>query len=410
MTGYAAPVTAAPMTQLLGGRYALGPVMGRGGMAQVLRATDTVLGREVAVKLFHPHVEDVDRTSSEIALLASLNHPGLVSLYDAGATEDGAPFLVMELVDGPTLAACCLDGTLTQTRVAGIGADLAEALAHCHERGVIHRDVKPANVLLTADDRAKLTDFGIARLVDAARHTATGLTVGTAPYFSPEQVRGGAVGPPTDVYALGLVLLEALTGRREYADSDPVACAVERLHRDPVVPASLPAPWPSVLSRMTAADPSDRPTAADVAGILRGRAPVAATDVVAVPVEPPVDATRLLTVAQPTPAPGHDAAAAVVAAPHAPGDPREAVTTAVPAIPEPAAAPARSARSLPAWLVSARGHLVGDPAGQVLAAALLVLVVVLLAVAAFSAVGSGSADAPAADLSPVERLEESVRR
>lgn len=387
------------MTQLLGGRYALGPVVGRGGMAQVLRATDTVLGREVAVKLFHPHVEDVDRTSSEIALLASLNHHGLVSLYDAGATEDGAPFLVMELVDGPTLAACCLDGRLAPGRVAGIGADLAEALAHCHDRGVVHRDVKPANVLLTGDDRAKLTDFGIARLVDAVRHTATGLTVGTAPYFSPEQVRGGVVGPPSDVYALGLVLLETLTGQREYADSDPVACAVERLHRDPVVPASLPAPWPSVLSRMTAADPADRPSAADVAAVLRGRAPVATTDAAAVPVEPPVDSTRLLTVAQPLPV--QDAL------------PSEALTAAVPS-PGTAAAVAapRPPRSVPTWLSSARDHLSGDPAGQVLAAALLVLVVALLAVAAFSAVGggSGSADPPAADLSPVERLEESVRR
>ncbi len=252
--------------QLLGERYELGPVLGYGGMARVHRATDTVLGREVAVKVFRVDIDahDAARVQNETSTLASLSHPGLVEVYDAGTfdmDESGpTPYLVMELVDGPTLANCCVDGSLTPEQVAAIGADLAAALAHVHDRGIVHRDVKPANVLLADVARAKLTDFGIARIVDGARHTQTGLLVGTAPYLSPEQVQGLAVGPPSDVYSLGLVLLEALTGHREY-DGQGVESALARLRRQPVVPATLPAPWPGLLTAMTAQDPAGRPTA-----------------------------------------------------------------------------------------------------------------------------------------------------
>ncbi len=258
---------------LAGGRYELGPVLGRGGMAQVRRATDTVLGRDVAVKLFREDLDEASasRARTEMQTLASLTHPGLVAVHDAGTELDGQgeahPFLVMELVDGPTLAACCLDGSLTPERVAGIGAELADALEYVHARGVVHRDVKPANILLSPA-RVKLADFGIARIVDGVRHTSTGLTVGTAPYLSPEQVLGEDVGPAADVYALGLVLLECLTGRREYTGG-PVETALARLHREPEVPDSLPSPWPSLLRAMTAREPSERPTAAAVARVLR---------------------------------------------------------------------------------------------------------------------------------------------
>jgi serine/threonine protein kinase len=387
--GYGGRVTAGPATDLLGGRYALGPVVGRGGMADVHRATDTVLDRDVAAKVFKPHVEDVDRTSSEVRLLASLNHPGLVSLFDAGTTDDGSPWLVMELVEGPTLAACCLDGSLGPDALAVVGADLAEALAHCHSRGVVHRDVKPANVLLTPDRRAKLADFGIARLVDGARHTATGLTVGTAPYFAPEQVRGTRVGPPADVYSLGLVLLECLTGQREYAERDAVACAVARLHRDPVVPDRLPSPWPGLLRRMTAADPDDRPTAAQVAAVLRSSVTGVPTEAVPVPGEDvhPTGLSRL---------PGAEPLAdrTTVLDPY---------PSAADATQDRAAAGDRRALREPA----AGRRLVHDRSVQAVLVGLLLTVALAGGFVAAGGLAGGAGDTPD---TPLERLEQSVQR
>lgn len=288
---------------LAAGRYALGPVLGRGGMSVVRRASDTVLGRDVAVKLFREDLEpsEAARVETEMAMLASLSHPGLVCVHDAGTEQIAGglaqPYLVMELVDGPTLAACCLDGSLPPERVAQLGADIAEALAHVHAGGVVHRDVKPANILLSPAG-AKLADFGIARIVDSARQTGTGLTVGTAPYLAPEQVQGRDVGPAADVYALGLVLLECLTGRREYTGG-PVEVALARLHRSPQVPADLAEPFPALLTAMTATDPADRPTAGAVAARLRGEASVAAAPTQSLAVPEP---TRVLrTVPRPVP-------------------------------------------------------------------------------------------------------------
>ena len=237
-------------------------------MAQVRSATDTVLGRTVAVKIFRDDLDEDSaiRARNEMQTLASLSHPHLVAVHDAGTFDEGQPYLVMELVDGPTLAASCLDGSLTQKQLRLIGAELADALAYVHGRGVVHRDVKPANILLSPSG-VKLADFGIARIVDSARHTGTGLTVGTAPYLAPEQVMGAPVGPEADVYALGLVLLECLTGRREYTGS-AVETAMARLHRQPEIPDDLPLPWPSLLRAMTARQPTHRPTAAEVAETL----------------------------------------------------------------------------------------------------------------------------------------------
>jgi serine/threonine protein kinase len=250
---------------LLDDRYELGALLGTGGMARVHRATDRLLGREVAVKVFRDDLDDDEaaRVEQEMHVLTGLSHPGLVGVHGSGTNP---PYLVLELVEGPTLA------TATDVDLTAVGAQVAEALAYVHSRGVVHRDVKPANILLSAEG-AKLTDFGIARMLDGARRTGTGLTVGTAPYLAPEQVTGDPVTPATDVYALGLVLLERLKGEREYVGT-PVEAALQRLHRRPEVPATLPAPWPGLLEAMTTRLPSQRPTAAEVAHVLRGEATV----------------------------------------------------------------------------------------------------------------------------------------
>ncbi len=267
---------------LLGARYRLQGLLGRGGMAQVFTAADEVLQRQVAVKVF-PSEElgagQVSRGQGEVRILASLNHPGLVTVYDAGTHGvgvDAATFLVMELVPGPALARQLqTHGPLDWAQAAALGAQVARALAYVHGRNLVHRDVKPANILLdkTITDPglplvAKLADFGIARIIDATRLTLTGTTLGTAPYLSPEQVRGQPVGPPTDVYALGLVLLECLTGNVAYP-GNAVESAVARLHRPPHIPHDLGASWSDLLVAMTETDAAARPSAQQVSATLR---------------------------------------------------------------------------------------------------------------------------------------------
>jgi serine/threonine protein kinase len=300
---------------VLAGRYELGTSLGAGGMARVYRATDLLLGRPVAVKVFRLDVEGAElaRIERETTTLAALSHPGLVAVHDAGglAVEgDAVPYLVMELVEGPTWAACC-DGSLDAGRIAALGAELADTLAYVHAQGIVHRDIKPANILLDATGRTKLADFGVALLADAARHTGSGLTIGTAPYLSPEQVLGAPTGAPADVYALGLVLLEGLTGRREYPGATTEA-AVARLHRSPEVPAATREPLGSVLRAMTAREPADRPTAAEVAAALRRSegprdlrlpGPAVSPESRALLSQPP---TSTMPVPPPDPTPRHD--------------------------------------------------------------------------------------------------------
>jgi serine/threonine protein kinase len=258
-------------TDVLAERYALNELIGSGGMADVYRGTDQVLGRPVALKLLREvtaTAAERARFSAEARTLAQLNHPGLVTVLDAGSHGE-QPYLVMEYVDGPSLAEQCDEGALPPARVAMIGARVAEALAYVHGRGIAHRDVKPSNVLLGPDGRAQLTDFGIARLIgDTARHTSTGVIIGTAAYLSPEQVRGHEVTTSSDVYSLALTLLEALTGSRTYRGS-PTEAALARLTAPPVIPDSLSSTWRELLEAMTNPDPGGRPSAEDVARTLR---------------------------------------------------------------------------------------------------------------------------------------------
>lgn len=264
----------------LGGRYRLGEVIGRGGMASVYTAKDLNLGRDVALKLFAPQSADPDelrRQEAEIELLATLNHPSLVTLFDAGTDtrvpQEPRPFLTMELVDGQDLRTRIRHSPVPFDELAVIGAGVADALAYVHGLGIVHRDIKPANILLVQVRpgeplRPKLTDFGIARIIDGARLTATGTMVGTAAYLSPEQARGADLGPASDIYSLGLVLLECIKAEVEYPGS-PMESAVARLHRPPAIPAHVPAEWAHLIRAVTAPDPLDRPAAADLEVALR---------------------------------------------------------------------------------------------------------------------------------------------
>jgi serine/threonine protein kinase len=275
-------------------------------MAEVFRAHDELLGRDVAIKVFGSHIDahGPDRVRAEMRTLASLNHPALVTVHDAGTdSPEGGPeraYLVMQLVDGPNLAQSLAAGPRTPTEVAALGAAVAEALAYVHQRDVVHRDIKPANILLDRAGRPYLADFGIAQSLGQQALTATGVTLGTAPYLSPEQVTGQPVGPASDVYALGLVLLEALTGHREYPGSS-AETALARLSRPPSIPPRLPEPWIPLLTAMTRTGPAERPSAAAVAAAL-GSSEEAPTQALLSGVEAPPthDATRALTGLSPT--------------------------------------------------------------------------------------------------------------
>ncbi|MEV7076190.1 protein kinase [Streptomyces sp. NPDC093990] len=254
--------------EIVADRYRLEAKLGSGGAADVYQGIDLRLKRPVAVKVFRPDGEPAlrQRFADEAVLLARLRHPGLVTLYDAGQHQD-RPFLVMELVKGQTLAQRIAAGVMEPSHVARLGTALARALAHVHAAGIVHRDVKPSNVLLDTADVPHLADFGISRMVGATRHTASGALLGTAAYLAPEQVLGKAVGPAADIYALGLVLLECLKGELEYGGT-PLEAAVARLHRPPVVPVSVPPRLAELLLAMTALEDQERPDAEQCAETL----------------------------------------------------------------------------------------------------------------------------------------------
>jgi tRNA A-37 threonylcarbamoyl transferase component Bud32 len=282
--------TVAHVGSCLADRYDLVRHIARGGMGDVYEAVDRILHRRVAVKVFRSaSPRDRERFDAEIRLLASLDHPTLVRVYDAGELGDDA-YLVMELVDGPTLAAQLEQGgPLPEGQVAAIGAELAAALASIHAREVVHRDVTTSNVLCDAEGRVRLVDFGIARLLGSPRVTATSTTIGTAAFMAPEQVAGEEVTVASDVYSLGLVLLELLTGRRAFEGS-PAEVAAARLVRDPDVDSGVPGPWRPLLRAMTSRAPELRPGSATVRDRLEaiaGEEPSDATAPVPVAAEVP---------------------------------------------------------------------------------------------------------------------------
>jgi serine/threonine-protein kinase len=259
--------------RVLGGRYRLDQEIAHGGMATVWRGEDPLLARTIAVKTLDPQLAADDalrvRFRREAIAAAAVAHPNIVATYDTGE-DDGVAYIVMELVEGATLRqAIDLHGALPPARAADIGAQVADALAAAHSRGLIHRDVKPSNVLVQLDGRVKVTDFGIAKAADqsADELTRTGNVLGTARYLAPEQVEGHPVDERSDVYSLGLVLYEMLAGRAPFGADTELATAVARLTSAPpriidVRPDIAPG-LAHVVDRALARDPDDRwPTAA----------------------------------------------------------------------------------------------------------------------------------------------------
>jgi serine/threonine-protein kinase len=227
----------AGLGDVLGGRYRLVGQLGQGGMATIYRATDSQLGRDVAVKVLHREYgrdpDFVARFRQEAQAAAALSHPGIVGVYDFG-TDDAGPYLVMELVDGEDLASVLRrNGPLPPRQAARLVAEVGRALNAAHDRGIVHRDVKPGNIMLTASGRVKVTDFGIARAWADAGLTLPGTTLGSVHYFSPEQALGERVTAASDVYSLGIVLYELLTGRRPWEGDSAAAVAMARISAPP---------------------------------------------------------------------------------------------------------------------------------------------------------------------------------
>jgi serine/threonine-protein kinase len=269
---------------LLGGRYRLDAQIGRGGMSTVYRAFDVVLERPVAIKLMHREIaadsDQLERFRREARSVAQLNHPHIVTVIDAGEESSsdgehpGSPYIVLEYVDGETLKDLIRrDGPLEITQAIAYAIEISRALGAAHERQIVHRDVKPQNVLISAEGGAKITDFGIARTLTEEGLTMDGRVLGTTDYVSPEQALGQPVTGQSDLYSLGIVLYEMLTGRVPFRGDSPVAVAMKHVREDvPDVQAQRPelsAATAAVLDRAVSKDVSRRyPDAASLAGEL----------------------------------------------------------------------------------------------------------------------------------------------
>jgi serine/threonine-protein kinase len=252
--------------RVLAGRYEVETLLGQGGMARVFRGTDRVLDRTVAIKVLSPQFADDDqfvaRFRREAQAAAGLNHPNIVGVYDTGDQGD-VHFIVMEYVEGRTLRDVIRsDGPLLPERAAEIGGAVARALSSAHEAGLVHRDIKPGNIMLTREGEVKVMDFGIARTSTGDTLTQTAAVLGTASYLSPEQAQGLPVDTRSDIYSLGCVLYEMLTGRAPFIGDSPVAIAYMHVKEDPVPPSRLnpdvPPTLDAVVLKAMAKNPANR--------------------------------------------------------------------------------------------------------------------------------------------------------
>ncbi|MEJ1092729.1 protein kinase domain-containing protein [Microbacterium istanbulense] len=290
-----------------GGRYELQSRIAIGGMGEVWEATDHVIGRTVAIKILKDeYMGDpgfLERFRAEARHAALVNHEGIASVFDYGE-ENGSAYLVMELVPGEALSTIIeRDGPLSADKTLDIVAQTASALQAAHAAGLVHRDIKPGNLLITPDGRVKITDFGIARIADQVPLTATGQVMGTVQYLSPEQASGHAASPATDIYSLGIVAYECLAGKRPFTGESQVAIAMAQINEQPPpLPATVPIPVQNLVMAMIAKKPADRPSsAATVAraaqALRRGDLNSAAIAVPAIATGNPADdATRVLGV------------------------------------------------------------------------------------------------------------------
>lgn len=290
-----------------GGRYELQSRIAIGGMGEVWEATDHVIGRTVAIKILKDeYMGDpgfLERFRAEARHAALVNHEGIASVFDYGE-ENGSAYLVMELVPGEALSTVLeRDGALSADKTLDIVAQTASALQAAHAAGLVHRDIKPGNLLITPDGRVKITDFGIARIADQVPLTATGQVMGTVQYLSPEQASGHPASPATDTYSLGIVAYECLAGKRPFTGESQVAIAMAQINEQPPpLPPTVPIPVQNLVMAMIAKKPADRPSSsATVAraaqALRRGDLNSAAIAVPAIATGGVAsdDATRLLT-------------------------------------------------------------------------------------------------------------------
>ncbi|MFJ9441871.1 protein kinase [Kitasatospora sp. NPDC101235] len=340
----------------LNGRYELVDMLGVGGMATVWRGVDRVLGRQVAVKVLNGGLADdprfAERFSREAQHAAMLVHPGIVMVFDSGV-DQGTPFIVMELVNGRSLAALLAEqGTLPVERAVGIAAAVCEALSVAHAAGLVHRDIKPGNIMITDAGGVKVVDFGIARAGSSSNLTQTASVLGTAAYLSPEQATASALDGRTDLYAVGCVLTEMLTGATPFTAETPVAIAFKHVSEQPPAPSTrrpgLPPALDAAVLRLLAKNPADRPAdaaaaRAEILGTVAGPAVGDPTAELLAGAGAAGAATQLLPPVPFSPAPNQQHTTVLPPQPPAATSVMAPIPVRAPA-PAPAPAPARSRR------------------------------------------------------------------